>query len=74
MQTIKDLGAYTFPALLKNSVSKFSDRIALSLVDGNPITYKELGEISEKFARLFEKLELSRDAKIAIYDGTKNTG
>lgn len=67
MQTIKDLGAYTFPALLKNSVSKFSDRIALSLVDGNPITYKELAEISEKFARLFEKLELSRDAKIAIY-------
>ena len=67
MQTIKDLGSYTFPSLLKNSLSKFSDRIALSLVNGTPITYKELGERSEKFGRLFEKLNLARNAKIAIY-------
>ena len=44
MQTIKDLGSYTFPALLKNSIAKFSDRIALSLVNGNPMTYKEMGK------------------------------
>lgn len=67
MQTIKDLGTYTFPALLKNSIAKFSDRIALSLVNGNPMTYKELGETSQKFARLFEKLALPRNAKIGIY-------
>ena len=67
MQTIKDLGSYTFPALLKNSISKFSDRIALSLVDGEPITYKQLGETADKFARLFEKLNIPRNAKIAIY-------
>lgn len=67
MQTIKDLGSYTFPALLKNSLSKFSDRIALSLVNGTPITYKELGGRAEKFGRLFEKLNLARNAKIAIY-------
>ena len=67
MQTIKDLGEYTFPALLKNSVSKFSDRIALSLVNGTPITYKELEETSIKFAKLFEKLNLPRNGKVAIY-------
>ena len=53
--------------LLKNSLSKFSNRIALSLVNGTPITYKELGERAEKFGRLFEKLNLARNAKIAIY-------
>lgn len=67
MQTIKDLGTYTFPALLKNSVSKFSERIALSLVNGDSITYKELEELSKKFARLFEKLNIPRNGKIAIY-------
>ena len=32
METIKDLGKYTFPCLLANSVKKFADRPAVAQV------------------------------------------
>ena len=55
MQTIKDLGSYTFPSLFKNTVKKFGKFNALSMVHGNPITYKELEELSVKAAKVLYK-------------------
>ncbi len=42
MQTIEDLKQYTFKALLENSIKKFEKEKALSLVDGEPISYREV--------------------------------
>ncbi len=44
MQTIENLGKYTFQRLLKNSVNLFSERPALSFVSENPILYREFNE------------------------------
>ena len=67
METIQDLGSYTFPALLKNSVRKFGSRPALSLVDTTPITYSELSEKSENVARMLHALGLKPQNKIALF-------
>lgn len=39
METIKDLGTYTFAGLLDNSVRKFGERPALTLIGKTPYTY-----------------------------------
>ncbi len=67
MQTLNDLGSYTFPALLSNSVRKFGKRNALSLVDGEVITYNELYERAIAVSEQLQKLGLQKGAKIAIY-------
>ncbi len=67
MQTINDLRLYTFPSLLKNSVEKFSDRPALSLVTENPITYKQLSEQSMKLTGMLQDLNLGQYKKIIIF-------
>src|SRR5574344_1769986 len=67
METIKDLGTYTFPALFKNAVKKFSECDALSLVNGEPITYRELGEQVEQTAKMLVGLGLHAGSKIAIF-------
>lgn len=67
MESIKDLGSYTFPALLKNSVKKFGERPALSLVDGKPITYNQLNEKVDGVARMLVALGLKPGNKVAIF-------
>ncbi len=67
METIQDLGAYTFKALLRNSLRKFENRPALSLVNGKAITYRELANGVEKTAKIFARLGLKVGAKIAIW-------
>ncbi|MCK9170649.1 MAG: AMP-binding protein [Treponema sp.] len=67
METIQDLGAYTFPALFRNSVSKFSDCPALSLVNGEPITYRRLGVQVELVAKMLAGLGLHPGSKTAIF-------
>ncbi len=69
METISDLGKYTFKALLSNSQKKFPDSNALSVIDGTPITYKQLAEQTEEVARLLNALNLKKGSKIAIYSG-----
>ena len=38
METIQDLGSYTFPSLLKNSLKKFASRPALALIGQKEVT------------------------------------
>lgn len=66
METIKDLGKYTFPALLANSVRKFGDRPALASVGGEPITYSEMEQKSKDFSVLLANLGLNEFDKVAI--------
>jgi len=66
METIKDLGKYTFPALLANSVKKFGDRPALALVGQEPFTYEEMGKKVQDFSVLLAELGLEAKQKIAI--------
>jgi len=67
MQTLKDLGSYTFPALLGNSVSKFGKRNALGLIDGEVITYNELHQRSMDVSRQLYDIGLRKGDKAAIY-------
>lgn len=69
METIDDLGQYTFPALLNNSVKKFGDRPALTyaLKDEEPITYNKMAENALNFSKLLFALGLKKESKIALY-------
>ena len=67
MQTINDLGKYTFSALLRNSVLKFSNRPALSYVSEQPISYKELNEKVESIKTLLHSLGIKPLDKVAIF-------
>ncbi len=66
METIKDLGRYTFPALLANSVKKFATRPALAIAGKEPCTYKEMEAKSQAFSVLLAELGLKENQKIAI--------
>lgn len=67
METIEDLGKYTFPALLANSIRKFGERPALTLINGSPVTYEQLGKKSASVAKMLRGLGLKDGSKIAIY-------
>lgn len=67
METIKDLGKYTFPCLLANSVKKFGKRPALALVGQKEITYNEVKSFSEDISRLLLSFGLERGCKIVIF-------
>ena len=67
MQTLKDLGSYTFPALLANSVKKFGKRSALGLVDGEVITYDELNNRSKLSRRITKLWACKKAIGLAIY-------
>ncbi|MCQ2576140.1 MAG: AMP-binding protein, partial [Treponema sp.] len=66
METINDLKEYTFPALLRNSINKFGDRPALTLVGGTPLTYSQVGEKSIEVAKMLKGLGLKEGCKVAI--------
>ncbi|MFA6856675.1 MAG: AMP-binding protein [Treponema sp.] len=67
METIQDLGSYTFPALFRNSVNKFGDCPALSLVNGEPVTYRLLNIRVELVAKMLAGLGLHPGSKTAIF-------
>lgn len=67
METINDLGKYTFPALLSNSVRKFANKNALSLVGKPEITYSELSNKSILVGKTFAALGLKKGSKVALY-------
>ena len=67
METIADLGSYTFPAMLENSLKKFGDRPALAFVSGEPLTYSEVGQrITDLQNRLF-RLGVNQGDRVAIF-------
>lgn len=70
MQTIEDLKQYTFKTLLENSVKKFEKEKALSLVNGKPITYRELYEKSLVISNLLKNSGLKKGDKVAIYSSS----
>jgi long-chain acyl-CoA synthetase len=75
LETIDDLGLYTFPALFRNSLRKFSDCPALSLVNGIPVTYRQLGTKVESFAKLLHCFGFHVGSKVAIFStGMPNWG
>ena len=67
MQTIENLGEYTFSALLKNTVKLFGQRPALSFVEGNPITYNEFNKQINFFKQFLFETGVKPLDKVAIY-------
>ncbi|MCR5607270.1 MAG: long-chain fatty acid--CoA ligase [Treponema sp.] len=67
MESLQDLGQYTFKALLTNSVNKFADRPALALVGKKEITYKELNDKSIETSKLLLSFGLKAKSKVAIF-------
>lgn len=66
METIENLGKYTFPALLNNSVKKFGNRPALALVGKTPIIYEEVNQKVIQVSKLLFSLGLKPKSKIAL--------
>ncbi len=67
MQRISDLGAYTFQALLQNSLTKFADRPVHAFASGTPITYREAGEKIAEVRNLLYRLGVNPGDKVALY-------
>ena len=67
MQTINELGTYTFQALLENSIKRFGERPALSLVSGAPISYNEANKQIEQLQQVLYRLGINHGDKVAIY-------
>ena len=67
MQTIDELGQYTFQAMLENSIKRFGERPALSFVSGEPILYKEIGDQIKKLQQRLYRLGVNPGDKVAIY-------
>ncbi len=70
METHGDLGAYTFPALLANSLRKFSRRPALSWVSGTPMTYAEVGFRIRDMQNLLYRLGVNKGDKVALFSAS----
>jgi long-chain acyl-CoA synthetase len=67
METIHDLGSYTFPALLANSLKKFGDRPALAFSSGAPLTYREVGDRITAFKNSLWRMGVGQGDKVALY-------
>ncbi len=67
METLNDLGSYTFPAMLANSLKKFGDRPALAFASGQPLSYAEVGEAIRETRDLLWSLGVERGDRVAIY-------
>ncbi|MCR4939200.1 MAG: AMP-binding protein [Treponemataceae bacterium] len=66
METIEDLGVYTFPALLDNSVRKFGGCSALALVGKEPLSYSQVAVKVRSFGKMLAGLGLKAGNKIAV--------
>ena len=67
MQTIKDLKQYTFPALWKNSLAKFSNRPALSFVNGTPFTYQQINDKIIQVSSMLQSLGIKKGDRVSIF-------
>ena len=56
----------TLYEIVKHSVEKFSERIAFSMIDGEDVSYKEVGERVEKVQELLISAGLNAGDKVAI--------
>lgn len=67
MQTINELGHYTFQAMLANSINLYGDRPALSFVSGSPLSYSKVSETVKQFKQRLYRLGVNPGSKVAIY-------
>ena len=67
METIRDLGKFTFKALLENSVKKFGERPALSLVNETPVTYEQVAQKSIRINKFLTAMGIKKGSKVALY-------
>lgn len=67
METISDLGSYTFPAMLANSLAKFGSRPALAFASGVPITYDEVGARVTGLKGLLYNLGIEKGDRVVIF-------
>lgn len=67
MQTIDDLGKYTVPAMLANSLAKYPNRPALSYASGTPLTYAETGKRIDEIRNLLWNLGVRKGDRVGIF-------
>ena len=67
MQTISELGSYTFQAVLSNSIARFGERPALSFVSGEPITYRAADALIKRVHDMLYRLGVNPSDKVALY-------
>src|SRR5574344_2835081 len=70
MESIKDLGQYTFPALRANAVKTCGERPALSIIDREPVTLNALFAKVNSVQKMIIGLGLHSGSKIASYSGS----
>jgi len=63
---MSNLKNQTFPSLLENSVRTYGNNIALSYVNGNPLTYNDLGNEVAKIKIMLVGMGISKGDKVAI--------
>jgi long-chain acyl-CoA synthetase len=63
----KDLESLTFPAVLKSSVTKFRERIALSFVNSNSLTYSDVASRAQQLSKILTVLGVKKGDKVALY-------
>ena len=61
-----DLSALTLPHVLENSAEKYPDASALSWVDGEPLTYRELKDSAEALALILQEHGIKFGDSVAI--------
>lgn len=67
MQTLKELGAYTFQAVLKNSFKRFAERPCFSFPGEVALTYIDVKNKITEIHRLLASLDITRGERLAIY-------
>ena len=60
----------TFYDLVRTSIEKFSDRVAFTLIDGEELTFKEVGNRIEKLQETLLSAGLKAGDKVALYSSS----
>lgn len=67
METLDDLGQYTFEAVLNNSVKKFSDRPALGFVGEASLTYAQVYTLIREIRERLHQMGVKKGDRVALY-------
>lgn len=67
METETDLGSSTFPALLANTLKKFSTRPAFAFVNEEPFTYGEFGEKVTDLKNTLYRIGVNQGDRVALF-------
>ena len=66
MNVMKKMEKYTICRLISDSITEYKDNLAMSYVDEEGITYKELGERIDSVAGILDILNISKADKVAL--------